>query len=45
VHDKTGVNAEPLREDQIPGAGLLSFGDGYVEIENTREAEGYGAAS
>ncbi len=27
-----------LRENQIPGAQLLSFGDGYVEIQNTKEA-------
>jgi phosphoglycolate phosphatase len=29
-----------LRENQIPGAQLLSFGDGYVEIQNTKEVGG-----
>src|SRR6185437_5595000 len=29
-----------LRENQIPGERLLAFGDGYVEIENTRETGG-----
>ncbi|WP_165225683.1 HAD family hydrolase [Aquisphaera insulae] len=33
-----------LRENAIPGAGLLSFGDGYVEIENTKEAGGLAVA-
>lgn len=33
-----------LRENQIPGAGLLSFGDGYVEIQNTKEAGGLAVA-
>lgn len=33
-----------LRENQIPGAALLSFGDGYVEIENTKEAGGLAVA-
>ncbi|MFM8358186.1 MAG: HAD family hydrolase, partial [Verrucomicrobiota bacterium] len=28
----------------IPGAGLLSFGDGYVEIENTRQVGGLAVA-
>jgi phosphoglycolate phosphatase-like HAD superfamily hydrolase len=29
-----------LRKNRISGASLLTFGDGYVEIENTREAGG-----
>ncbi len=29
-----------LRENQIPGEQLLSFGDGYVEIQNTKEVGG-----
>src|SRR2546428_5170004 len=29
-----------LRENRIPGAQLLSFGDGYVEIQNTKEVGG-----
>jgi len=33
-----------LRENAIPGARLLSFGDGYVEIENTKEAGGLAVA-
>lgn len=33
-----------LRENQIPGAQLLSFGDGYVEIENTKEVGGLAVA-
>jgi len=33
-----------LRENNIPGAQLLSFGDGYVEIQNTREAGGLAVA-
>jgi phosphoglycolate phosphatase-like HAD superfamily hydrolase len=33
-----------LRENRIPGARLLSFGDGYVEIENTREVGGLAVA-
>ncbi len=33
-----------LRENRIPGAQLLSFGDGYVEIENTREVGGLAVA-
>lgn len=33
-----------LRENQIPGAQLLSFGDGYVEIQNTKEAGGLAVA-
>ncbi len=33
-----------LRENQIPGVRLLSFGDGYVEIQNTKEAGGLAVA-
>ncbi len=33
-----------LRENRIDGAGLLSFGDGYVEIENTKEVGGLAVA-
>ena len=29
---------------QIPGESLLSFGDGYVEIENTKEVGGLAIA-
>lgn len=33
-----------LCENQIPGAQLLSFGDGYVEIQNTKEVGGLAVA-
>jgi phosphoglycolate phosphatase-like HAD superfamily hydrolase len=33
-----------LHENQIEGAQLLSFGDGYVEIENTKQAGGLAVA-
>jgi phosphoglycolate phosphatase len=33
-----------LRENGIDGGQLLSFGDGYVEIENTKEAGGLAVA-
>jgi len=33
-----------LRENRVPGRQLLSFGDGYVEIENTREVGGLAVA-
>ena len=33
-----------LRENSIEGARLLSFGDGYVEIENTKEVGGLAVA-
>jgi phosphoglycolate phosphatase len=33
-----------LRENEIRGEQLLSFGDGYVEIENTKEAGGLAVA-
>jgi phosphoglycolate phosphatase len=33
-----------LRENHIPGERLLSFGDGYVEIENTKEVGGLAVA-
>ena len=34
-----------LRENSIPGQQLLSFGDGYVEIQNTKEAGGLAVAA
>lgn len=33
-----------LRDHQIPGSALLAFGDGYVEIQNTREVGGLAVA-
>ncbi len=33
-----------LRENKIQGAQLLSFGDGYVEIQNTKEVGGLAVA-
>lgn len=33
-----------LRENQIPGERLLAFGDGYVEIENTKQVGGLAVA-
>jgi phosphoglycolate phosphatase len=33
-----------LRENAIQGAQLLSFGDGYVEIENTKDVGGFAVA-
>jgi phosphoglycolate phosphatase len=33
-----------LREDRIPGEQLLSFGDGYVEIEDTKTVGGLAVA-
>jgi phosphoglycolate phosphatase-like HAD superfamily hydrolase len=33
-----------LRENAIPGEQLLAFGDGYVEIENTKSAGGLAVA-
>lgn len=33
-----------LRENHVPGEQLLSFGDGYVEIQNTKEAGGLAVA-
>jgi len=33
-----------LTENRIPGERLLSFGDGYVEIENTRDVGGLAVA-
>ncbi len=33
-----------LRENAIDGARLLSFGDGYVEIQNTKEVGGLAVA-
>ena len=33
-----------LRENNIPGQQLLAFGDGYVEIQNTKEVGGLAVA-
>ncbi len=33
-----------LRENEVPGDRLLAFGDGYVEIENTKEVGGLAVA-
>jgi phosphoglycolate phosphatase len=33
-----------LRENEVPGRQLLSFGDGYVEIQNTKEVGGLAVA-
>lgn len=33
-----------LRENGIPGDRLLAFGDGYVEIQNTKEVGGFAVA-
>jgi len=33
-----------LRENQVDGAALLAFGDGYVEIENTKQVGGLAVA-
>jgi phosphoglycolate phosphatase len=33
-----------LSENNIPGASLLAFGDGYVEIQNTKEVGGLAVA-
>ncbi len=33
-----------LRENRIPGERLLTFGDGYVEIQNTKEVGGLAVA-
>src|SRR5258708_28409661 len=33
-----------LRENRISGAQLLAFGDGYVEIQNTKEVGGLAIA-
>ena len=33
-----------LRENDVPGERLLAFGDGYVEIENTKEVGGLAIA-
>ena len=33
-----------LAENRIPGDSLLAFGDGYVEIENTKQVGGFAVA-
>jgi phosphoglycolate phosphatase-like HAD superfamily hydrolase len=37
---KAMVIQKILRENRLEGSGLLAFGDGYVEILNTKEAHG-----
>ncbi len=44
VFSKKMVIERILRENQIPGVQLLAVGDGYVEIENTKEAGGLAVA-
>ena len=41
---KAQVIERLLSEHRIPGERLVGFGDGYVEIQNTREAGGVAAA-
>lgn len=41
---KKMVIEQILSENQIPGAQLLAFGDGYVEIENTKDVGGLAVA-
>jgi phosphoglycolate phosphatase-like HAD superfamily hydrolase len=41
---KKMVIEQILRENSIPGAQLLAFGDGYVEIQNTKEVGGLAVA-
>src|SRR5208337_3044859 len=41
---KQMVIARILSENQISGEQLLSFGDGYVEIQNTKEVGGLAVA-
>jgi phosphoglycolate phosphatase-like HAD superfamily hydrolase len=43
-YSKKRVVERILRENDIPGAQLLSFGDGYVEIQNTKEVGGLAVA-
>ncbi len=38
------VNERILRENSIQGQQLLAFGDGYVEIQNTKEVGGLAVA-
>ena len=42
---KSMVIERILRQNEVPGQRLLSFGDGYVEIENTKEVGGLAVAS
>jgi phosphoglycolate phosphatase-like HAD superfamily hydrolase len=39
-HSKKIVIERILRENQVPGESLLTFGDGFVEIENTKDVGG-----
>jgi phosphoglycolate phosphatase-like HAD superfamily hydrolase len=41
---KKMVISRILKENDIPGGALLAFGDGYVEIENTKEIGGTAVA-
>ena len=41
---KRMVIARILEENAIPGRSLLGFGDGYVEIENVKQAGGLAVA-
>lgn len=41
---KAKVIERILRENKVPGEQLLSFGDGYVEIENTKNVGGFAVA-
>ena len=41
---KAKVIERILRENNVPGEQLLSFGDGYVEIENTKNVGGFAIA-
>jgi len=41
LFSKKMVVSRIIRENHLSGAELLGFGDGYVEIENVREAGGY----
>jgi phosphoglycolate phosphatase-like HAD superfamily hydrolase len=41
---KAKVIERILRENNVPGEQLLSFGDGYVEIENTKQVGGLAVA-
>ncbi|MCG3196814.1 MAG: HAD family hydrolase [Candidatus Omnitrophica bacterium] len=39
-HSKKIVIERILKENSVPGHALLTFGDGYVEIENTKDVGG-----
>jgi phosphoglycolate phosphatase len=44
MFSKKMVIERMLRENQIPGQQLLAFGDGYVEIQNTKDVGGLAVA-